>query len=367
LRGAKYVVELANEPMFELWGKSSEEVMNKPIFEGLPEAKDQGLEALLDDVYNTGKTFTAHDVPISLPRNGSIETVYLKFVYEAYRETQGNISGVIAIAVDVTPQVLARQEIESLVAERTKELQLTNKDLQKSNEELAQFAYIASHDLQEPLRKISTYTQMLENNIGAHLNEKSKNYISKVQSSSLRMTTLIRDVLNYSELIKDTDVFEAVDLTEILKSIITDFELLIEQKNAVIHFENLPIVKAIPLQMAQLFGNLLGNSLKYSRKGVSPIITISVFELGVTEKEEYDIDPSKSYLKIQFKDNGIGFNPDHAEKIFHIFKRLHGKEDYSGTGIGLAMCKKIVLNHRGYINAIGSSENGAVFNVILPI
>jgi light-regulated signal transduction histidine kinase (bacteriophytochrome) len=181
------------------------------------------------------------------------------------------------------------------------------------------------------------------------------------------MTTLIRDVLNYSELIKDADGFEEVDLTHVLKTVITDFELLIEQKNAVIESQQLPTIKAIPLQMAQLFGNLIGNSLKYSSKDVPPLITISSSELDAAEKKEYPIEQSKRYLKIQFKDNGIGFNQEHAEQIFHIFKRLHGKEDYEGTGIGLAMCKKVVLNHHGHINALGSSENGAIFNLILPM
>jgi PAS domain S-box-containing protein len=366
-RGPTHVLELANELMFEVWGKSYETLMNKPIFVGLPEAKDQGFEALLDSVYNTGKTFSAQGVPVTLPRNSSIETVYLTFVYQAYRETHGNISGVIAVAVDVTAQVLARHEIEVVVAERTKELEHANNNLQKSNDELAQFAYIASHDLQEPLRKISTYSQMLENNISENLDEKSKKYISKVQSSSVRMTALIRDVLSYSELAKVAEGFEEVDLTNILKETITDFELLIEQKDAAIHFQELPTVKAIPLQMTQLFGNLIGNSLKYSRKGVPPIITIYASELGATEQIAYDIDPSMSYFKIQFKDNGIGFIQEHAEKIFGIFKRLHGKAEYEGTGIGLAICKKIALNHHGDINALGSSENGAIFNVILPI
>jgi PAS domain S-box-containing protein len=356
LKGPNHVIELANELMFEIWGKSSEELMSKPSF-----------EALLDGVYKTGKTFSAHGVPIALPRNGTIETVYVTFVYEAYHEVHGAISGVIAVAVDVTAQVLARQTIELVVAERTRELELANKDLQKSNEELAQFAYIASHDLQEPLRKISAYTQMLENSVDAHLDEKSRNYVAKVQSSTLRMTTLIRDVLNYSELIKDADGFEEVDLTHVLKTVITDFELLIEQKNAVIESQQLPTIKAIPLQMAQLFGNLIGNSLKYSSKDVPPLITISSSELDAAEKKEYPIEQSKRYLKIQFKDNGIGFNQEHAEQIFHIFKRLHGKEDYEGTGIGLAMCKKVVLNHHGHINALGSSENGAIFNLILPM
>lgn len=366
LRGSTHVVELANELMFELWGRSPEGILNKPIFEGLPEAKDQGLEELVDGVYNTGVTFSANDVAVALPRNGTTEVVYVTFVYQAYRETHGAISGVIAIAIDVTAQVLARQKIEEVVAERTTELEGAKHNLQKSNAELAQFAYIASHDLQEPLRKISTYTEMLENSISEHLDEKSKSYLEKVQNSSLRMTSLIRDVLHYSEVVKDNEGFENVDLDKILNSISTDFELLIEQKNAVIHSTVLPTIRAIPLQMSQLFGNIIGNSLKYNREDVPPVITISVTTLEDTEKQVHNIDLALQYLKIQFRDNGIGFKNEYAEQIFHIFKRLHGKGEYEGTGIGLAMCKKIALNHHGDINALGSSEKGAVFNLVLP-
>jgi PAS domain S-box-containing protein len=366
-KGPKHVLELANELMFTIWGKPAEELMGKPIFEGLPEAKNQGFEELLDGVFKTGKTFSVQGAPVTLPRNGSTEIVYITFVYEAYREAKGTISGVIAVALDVTAQVLARHSIEMVVTARTKELEIANKDLQKSNEELAQFAYIASHDLQEPLRKIGIYTQLLEDSIRNYLDEKSKNYIFKIQTSTFRMTSLIRDVLNYSELIKDAEGFEAVDLTAVVKAVCTDFELLIEKKYAVIQSSGLPTIKAIPLQMAQLFGNLIGNSLKYSREDVSPSITISAFELDETERKKYQIDQLKRYVLIQIKDNGIGFKEEHAEKIFHIFKRLHGKADYEGTGIGLAMCKKIALNHHGDINAVGSSENGAVFNVLLQM
>ncbi|MEO6038199.1 MAG: PAS domain S-box protein [Saprospiraceae bacterium] len=229
-RGPSHVVELANERMFELWGKSAEQVLHKPIFEGLPEAKNQGFETLLNGVYTTGETFSAQGVPVTLPRNGTIETVYVNFVYEAYREAGGTISGILAVAVDVTPQVIARQKIEEVVAERTKELANANNDLQKSNSELAQFAYIASHDLQEPLRKISTFAQMLDNRLGNHVDDQSKNYLHKISSSSARMTTLIRDVLTYSELDNQKYFFTPVDLNEIVESIKTDYDVLLEEK-----------------------------------------------------------------------------------------------------------------------------------------
>ncbi len=366
-RGPDHVVELANERMFELWGKTAEQVMNKPIFEGLPEAKNQGFEDLVDGVYTTGETFSAQGVPITLPRNGKVETVYVNFVYKAYREPGGNISGILAVAVDVTAQIVARQKIEEIVAERTKELAAAIHNLQKSNADLAQFAHIASHDLQEPLRKISTFAQVLENRLSEHLDEQSKNYFQKLRSSSARMTTLIRDVLNYSELDKATEVFTTVDLNSLVESIKIDYDLLLEEKKSVISCENLPVIEAIPLQMLQLFSNLIGNSLKFSRKDQPAVITISTSRITADKTGQSFMHPSMEYIKITFQDNGIGFREEYADKIFNIFQRLHRKSEYEGTGIGLAMCKKIALNHNGDLDALGSSENGAVFNVILPI
>ncbi len=366
-RGPHYIVELANDRMFELWGRRADAIMHKPIFEGLPETKGQGYESLLEAVYRTGKTCTANGVPIILPRAGKAKTVYVNLVYEAYREADGSISGILAIAVDVTTQVIARQKIEDVVAQRTKELADANHNLQKSNAELAQFAYIASHDLQEPLRKITTFSQILANRIGEGIDEQSRNYLSKINNSSTRMKTLVTDVLAYSELVKETDVFTPVNLTQILEGNINDYELLIEQKNARIQYDNLPVISAIPLQITQLFGNLIGNSLKFARADVPSIITITGVTLSGEEKISLLLDESSEYFKIQFKDNGIGFKEEYSNKIFDIFQRLHRKSDYEGTGIGLAMCKKIVQNHHGEINATGSSENGAVFNVILPV
>ncbi len=366
-RGRDYVVDLANERMIELWGKKPEEVLHKPIFEGLPEAKDQGFEALLEGVYITGNAFSAQGVPITLPRNGGIETVYVNFVYEAYKEDDGSVSGILAVAVDVTAQVIARQKIEEVVAERTRELENVNSDLQRSNAELAQFAYIASHDLQEPLRKISTFSQMLSNTLGDDLSDQAKNYIYKINNSTSRMTTLIRDVLTYSELVNEKEIFEEVDLEQIVESIKTDLELLIEQKGASLIYENLPTIQAIPLQMSQLFGNLLSNALKFARTDVKPIITITAKKLNNDELGNFSISKNLEFYNIQVADNGIGFKQEYAERIFHIFQRLHRKSEYEGTGIGLAMCKKIAVNHQGYLNAEGSTENGAVFNAILPL
>lgn len=367
LRGPTHIVELANERMIELWGKTEADVANTPILKALPEIEGEGFDVLLENVYKTGETFVANDAPVTLLRNGKPQTVFVNFVYEAYREVDGSISGILAIAVDVSPQVIARQKIEDVVSERTKELADVNNSLQKSNAELAQFAYIASHDLQEPLRKISTFSQMLENKLEGKIDDQSKNLLHKINNSSLRMNKLIRDVLTYSELVKENEVFSEVNLNEIIENIKTDFDLLIEQKRAVINTKDLPVIQAIPLQMSQLFSNLISNALKYVRNDTDPVITITSARLNRSEIKALMLNEDLEYFNIRFSDNGIGIKQEYTQQIFNIFQRLHRKSEFEGTGIGLAMCKKIVLNHSGLINAKDSTENGAVFNVVLPV
>jgi PAS domain S-box-containing protein len=365
-KGSNHVLELANERMYELWGKSAGELLGKPIFEGLPETKNQGFESLLNNVYNTGEAVSACGMPITLPRNEKLKLIYVNLLYEAYREADGSVSGILAVATDITEQVIARHQIEEVVSNRTKELAEVNNNLEKSNAELAQFAYIASHDLQEPLRKISTFAQMLEHSLG-NVDERSRNYLTKINNSSSRMITLIRDILSYSQLSTENEIFEQVDLQKIVEGALTDFELLIEQKGASVHYKNLPVIEAIPLQISQLFGNLLSNALKFSNGDVKPVVNITANLLSEQAIEENPmLDNSKIYYLIEFRDNGIGFKQEYADQIFHIFQRLHRKTEYAGTGIGLAMCKKITQNHHGDIYASASSETGAVFNVILP-
>jgi signal transduction histidine kinase len=351
-RGPSYLVSIANHKMIELWDKRLEDVLGKPIFEALPEAKDQGLEALLDKVYATGETFTAYERPVSLPRNGKIETVYVDFVYEALDGGDGQTKDILAVAIDVSYQVIARHKIEEVVAGRTRELAEANRNLERSNGELRQFAYITSHDLQEPLRKISTYTSLLEEDPA--IGGAARGWLEKIAVASQRMQNLIRAVLSYSELSRQAPGYEPVDLNKIVEDAISEFDLLIEQKSAAIRIETLPTIDAIPLQMSQLFGNLLSNALKYARTEKPPVISITCRR----EDNAFHIDVS---------DNGIGFSPENADQIFSIFKRLHRKEEFSGTGIGLAMCKKIIENHGGSITATSAPGEGATFRIVLPV
>lgn len=366
LLGPDHTVDIANEAIIRLWGKPEADVMNKPIFEGLPDAREQGLEQLLDDVYRTGKSYTASERPVMLFRNGKTDKVYQNFVYEPYHDADGTILGVLAITVDVTEQVLARHKIEEIVNARTGELATANQQLQRSNDELAQFAYIASHDLQEPLRKVINYAQMLDMSLGS-ISEKPKHYLQKIQDSTSRMAVLIRDVLSYSQLSKERVLFEPVDLQAVIDSIQTDFELLIEQKNAQIRCTQLPVIEANLLQMTQLFGNLLSNALKFTRADEDAVIDIAAKSLSAQEvKEIPTLSEGVAYYAITVKDNGIGFDQGYADQIFHIFQRLHGKTQYSGTGIGLAMCKKIARNHNGEIFASSTPGQGASFTIVLP-
>lgn len=367
LLGSGHCVAIVNERMLGLWGKSEAEVLHKPLFEGVPDGREQGLEEMLDRVYTTGETQKADERPVSQLRNGLQQTVYQSFVYEPYVDADDKIAGVLVVSVDVTQQVLSRQKIEETVLERTKALASANNSLQKSNAELAQYAYIASHDLQEPLRKITTYTEMLESRLKSLLDERARFYMGKITDASMRMTKLIRDVLAYSELVKESEVYAVVDLNQVVKNTLSDYELLIEQKNAVVHCDVLPQIEAVPLQMVQLFGNIIGNALKFARPDLRPEIRIAVENLEDHERSECSLDPATEYCKIRFSDNGIGFSPEFNKRIFQIFQRLHRKSEYEGTGIGLAMCKKIALNHNGDLNACGSSEKGAVFNAILPL
>lgn len=367
LTGPDHVVDIANEKMIEVWGKTAEEVMNKPIFEGVFEAQDQGFEKLLKQVYETGKPHVAHEIPIFLPRDGELKKVYVSLIYEPCRNEHDTITGVYAVVVDVTAHVLAQEHIEQIVEARTRELNEVNLKLQKTNEELEQFAHITSHDLQEPLRKISVFSQLLEQKVNL-MDEESKTYLSKINICSKRMVNLIRDLLGYSEVAKQDNSYTAVDLNTVIGEVKSDFEILIQQKKAVLEHGPLPTIEAVPVQMVQLFGNIISNSLKYCKNDSIPAITIS--SKLVTQQEiglNSNLIEGNTYYRIEITDNGIGFSQQYSHHIFSIFQRLHSKSEYAGTGIGLALCKKIVQKHNGDIFAEGKPGEGAKFSIILPV
>ena len=274
------------------------------------------------------------------------------------RDEGGNIIKWFGTATDIHSSKEQATILEEEVRRRTHELKELNISLQQSNKELQQFAHVASHDLKEPVRKIRTFTERLTDDKNTKFSDEAKTYIHKVNSATDRMHTMIEGVLNYSMINARGQNIEPVDLNEIVKSIETDLELMITQKSATIKYEALPTIDGASVLLYQLFYNLINNSLKFTGPGTSPFITITS---AVANND------GKSFAEIRVQDNGIGFEQHESEKIFDTFSRLNSKDQFEGTGLGLSLCKRIVLRHGGNIEAIGKRNEGAVFIVQLPL
>jgi light-regulated signal transduction histidine kinase (bacteriophytochrome) len=275
---------------------------------------------------------------------------WIKSVGRILYNEKNEAEKLIGITLDVTELKLFTDELSKQVSERTLELQ-------RSNEDLVQFAHVASHDLKEPIRKIKIFTGRLVNEFGASLPEKAIAYLEKVQRATTRMFAMIDGVLNYSMHGVMGESFTSVDLNKIIEQIQSDLELTIDQKKPVISVSKLPIVQANSILMYQLFYNLITNSLKFARP--DDRLTITVTHSAIVRD-------NRNYLKIEFSDNGMGFENQYAEKIFEAFSRLNPKDEFEGTGLGLALCKKIVERHMGFISAKSEPGKGAVFTILLP-
>lgn len=262
---------------------------------------------------------------------------------------------VVGVFKDVTRQI----EHEAI-------LQAKNAELKKINSDLEAFNRIASHDLQEPLRKIQMFISRLHEEEKDRLGPKSQNYLDKIISSTERMRNLISNLLSYSKIEDLEDRPTRIDLNEILTDVLEDLGERIHETNASIKADKLPEINGVQFQMEQLFSNLIGNSLKYMAKDTTPMVSIKHSSIRVDAINHISKLPSGTYHKLEFIDNGIGFDDQYGERIFEIFQRLHGKNEYSGTGLGLAICKKIVEAHNGTITAKSQNDKGAVFTVYLP-
>ena len=254
----------------------------------------------------------------------------------------------------ISKQQLEALHLEALVEQRTREIQVYSDELKRSNRELQDFAFVASHDLQEPLRKIRTFGDRLSSRYADKLGEGGIDYIARMQNAAQRMSTLIENLLAFSRVTTRAKEFESVDLNLLLADIMDDLQIAIEEKSARIHHpDQLPTIQADASQIKQLLQNLISNALKFVAEGTSPVIQLSCNE-------------TESQIEIRIQDNGIGFEEQYTDRIFTPFQRLHGKDEYAGTGIGLAICRRIVERHGGTLTAISQPNEGATFIIELP-
>lgn len=268
---------------------------------------------------------------------------------------------------DITEQKLFLQQLEKQVEERTKELRDKNAALEKMNRELQSFAYISSHDLQEPLRKIQTFSSLMQESEKGNLTQQGQHYFERMQLAAYRMQMLIDDLLAYSRTAKNDSKFVRADLGKIIAEIRRDLQEEIDIHRAVIEAGDLCELRIIPFQFRQLLQNLISNSMKFSKPGIPPHIKIAS-ENGLGKAFDNDsLKEGAMYCHLSISDNGIGFPPEFSSKIFELFQRLHSKDEYMGTGIGLAIVKKIVENHDGIITATGGLGDGARFDIYIPM
>jgi signal transduction histidine kinase len=266
----------------------------------------------------------------------------------------------IAINKNLEIEIRDRQISEQKVQELNRKLLENITRLESANKDLDQFAFMASHDLQEPLRKIQLFSERLLLKFNNDLDTDAVTFINSIQRASNRMQLLIKDILTFSKITSEEKSFEETDFNELLNEVISEMEDEIKEKKAQILVEQLPVLKVNPGLIKPLFYNIVNNALKYSKKDIQPVVRIHS-----ENNKNYNIQEGK-FCRIFIEDNGIGFEQKYAEQIFGMFKRLHTKTEFEGTGIGLALCKKIVEEHNGYISARGTINEGSTFIISLP-
>ncbi|CAG5016625.1 Sensor histidine kinase RcsC [Dyadobacter sp. CECT 9275] len=276
----------------------------------------------------------------------------------------GKVVRWVGTFTDINQQKMANEVLENKVAQRTSELLTKNSELETTNHELQQFAWVVSHDLKEPLRKIQTFNTLIRDKFLAG-NEEAMSYLDRSIGASARMALLISDLLDYSRLSVSAQ-FQETSINDIFRELLEDFNETILEKQARIIVDPIPVIETIPSQIRQVFQNLISNALKFSRENIPPQITIRAC---LTEDKSIDSPPSATgnYCRISLSDNGIGFNEKFLDRIFVIFQRLNNLSAYEGTGIGLAIAKKIIDKHNGIITAQSTENEGATFIIILPV
>jgi PAS domain S-box-containing protein len=488
------IIDNANPVLLNMWSKDAS-IIGLPMEEGIPELKDQPFIQLLKDVYRTGVTYQTTEQRADLLDGDGLRPFWFNFTYKPLKDADGNVYAILHMAVDVTAQVVARQqlkqaqeilataidvaelgtwqinlltgdsqfsdrikewigyaadepmtlddalscvpqkeivievvkgalqggngklaveyllvnrltgqeriinsqgqaffneegvaqrivgasyditlqrateqELSRLVSLRTHELELANYDLQRSNANLQQFAYVASHDLQEPLRKIQSFSSLLQDQYTQAIDERGRDILSRIQHAGERMSALIRDLLNYSRISTRQQTFEPVSFQKILNDVIDTLDLRIQQTGTTINASNLPTVRGDESQLRQLFQNLLSNAMKFVLPDRPPVISITTAEVAAEDAPAQlkRISQASTFIRVDVTDNGIGFDQKYADRIFQVFQRLHSQSQYAGTGVGLAICQRVAENHGGTITATSQPGEGTTFQVYLP-
>lgn len=354
-----------NKGSEKMFGYAEKEAIGKNISLIIPKENIDEEKNILEKI-SKGETIK-HETK-RIKKNG--EQLDVSITISPLKDTKGNIIGASKIAHDIS----TRKKAEADLINANKELVFQNEEKEKratelslANKDLTTFTYVSSHDLQEPLRKIKNFVTVLLKEEEKNLSENGKNYLQKTYETSKSMQELIEDLLSYSRTKNTERKFEKTNIATILDEVKKDFEEVIQKKNVTIDATNLCEANIIRFQFRQLFQNLISNSLKFSKSLVAPNIVIKG-EIGEGSKLNNEkLTPSNIYCHMTYTDNGIGFDPQYNEQIFEVFQRLHSKEEYEGTGIGLAICKRIIENHNGIITATGELNKGAQFDIYIPV
>jgi PAS domain S-box-containing protein len=332
-------------------GYKGEEILGKhfSVFY-TPEDLAKNLpETLLNKARETG---SAHHEGWRIRKDGT--KFWGAVVMTALHDDHNNIIGFSKVTRDLTERKIA-EDIQKQNSEQ----------LEAQNKELEQFAYVASHDLQEPLRKIRTFNAMIIEHEGDKLSEKGKDYFNRSISAADRMNQLIEDLLTYSRATRDTHNIEPVDLNEVMSRTAASYNE--SNKKIDIESDRLPTITGLRFQFEQLFDNLIGNGVKYQTQDNKPHIQVRYKKVTGDQVKGKQLGAASRFHEISFIDNGIGFNEEYADKIFEMFQRLHGRSEYSGSGIGLAIVKKIVQNYNGFITVESEPGKGSIFHVYFPL
>jgi PAS domain S-box-containing protein len=362
------IILMSNEGIIENWNRGAEkikgyradEIVGKhfSIFYSPEDQKKNLPKKLLEKASHDGKAaFEGWRVR----KDGT--SFWGSTVITALHDSNNKIIGFSKVTRDLTERKIAEDKLQMYADE----LLQKNKELERSNSELSSFSYVASHDLQEPLRKIQGFGNLILNSEISKLSETGKDYFNRMIKAASRMQNLIDSLLEFSRTTTEARNFEEVDLNELLEEVKKDMRERIESSGAVIQSQKLPALSVIPFQFRQLLSNLVSNALKYARKDVKPVINILAKCIPAEEINDPHAVASVNYYQFIIRDNGIGFEEEYGEKIFELFQRLHGKNEYGGSGIGLAICKKIVENHSGWIKAESEPGAGSSFIFYIPV